>query len=1134
MSRHPLYPEFVLRRADERRWRGVLRGVALWVDVSGFTALTEALSRHGPEGAELLGDALGSYFQPLVTAVHDAGGFVAHFAGDAFLSLHHGAAARAATDACALMRERIAERSAHRTRFGTFPMELRIGMARGAAAWDVFQLPGGELHSCFHGSAVTRAVEAATEDSRAPAGGRAELGARGSSLDLPHPRLALPELHTPRELLDFPAHGEFRDVTAMFLSFESIRELRRQVLPLAELVREQGGFLARVEAGDKGPHAVVFFDAPRATEGHVAGALEVAARWVRGRRRVGVARGIAYAGFSGAFDRYEFTCLGRATNIAARLMAAAAPGEAWCDAATERAAVDAFRFQPRGAAELKGIERPVALFALGPRKPPRATTELAREALFGRDPELARLVALFGRGEARTEARVALVTGEAGLGKTRLARALRVTMRRSFAELAWIDVRCDARHRGQLEPFIAALRLRSERADRTAARAAMRALRDAETGAPVQPEVGFERKLRILDAWLDAESVPGGVVLCVEDVHEADAGTRELVKRLAASGARGIDVLMTSREGPGSRDGESLLAALGIVVPGAVHLPLAPLPATAVEELARSALGGELSAELRDLVNGSCGGNPFFVEQLLGLLREQGALVATFLGYDVARRGSILPSDVLTLVTSRLERLGSRAREVVQTASILGREVDVELLGELLDAEPEDSCRLAEEAGIWERAGRGRYAFRHALLREAAYEMQPRRRLRMLHARAASVLEGRIAGREPQESELGDLAMHYDRAADVPKATEYLERVAGAAEESWHTAAAEAWYRRLLLYLPGAGRRRARAELGHARVLDLLSRWPEVVEACLRADRATGAATPESLYLRGGALRCMGHADEARALLESARQLVRERPDPRLAAAILRELGSLVSDLGDPAGAARLLDEALPIARDAGDQVGEAKLLHNLGAQAWALGDLDGARRLLEQSVHASRRLGLKRLEADSTVGLGTLHVERQQWPEAEARYEEGIALARAVGNQDGVAFALGCMASVHLGTGELARARHVLEESLAILRRLRSRRWEGWCLTCLGNVARKGGDVDAAARLYGEAWAVHEEMGSWDLEPLLLLAEVLLAQGERERAAACLRLPRLLEEGAPIRPVHRERLESLARQLGV
>src|SRR5262245_46965329 len=155
---NPLVPDFVLEEDSRGRSGGKLAAAALFIDISGFTNMTEKLMQHGRDGAEALAGTLRFYFDPLIEAVHEAGGFITGFAGDAFTALFPDApdrnVATYALTAARKMQRFIREHPRYTTRYETFPFAFKMGLSFGDVEWGIVHVAPDRAYYYFHGAAI--------------------------------------------------------------------------------------------------------------------------------------------------------------------------------------------------------------------------------------------------------------------------------------------------------------------------------------------------------------------------------------------------------------------------------------------------------------------------------------------------------------------------------------------------------------------------------------------------------------------------------------------------------------------------------------------------------------------------------------------------------------------------------------------------------------------------------------------------------------------------------------------------------------------------------------------------------------------------------------------------------------------
>ncbi|MDI1481698.1 tetratricopeptide repeat protein [Polyangium sp. y55x31] len=487
---NPLVPDFILYQDTRGRTDGNFAAAALFIDIPGFTNLTEKLFPHGREGAEILAGTLRFYFDPLIGAVHELGGIIVGFAGDAFTAVFpHSTGRNVAEHALAAalkMRQFFLNRAVRATRFGTFPFSYKVGLSWGALEWGIVRTSPERAYCYFRGPAIDKcaSIEHHAEkgdilmdlafQQRIP--GRAVTPVAEGVLkladvsDMPLP--PVPRVRpqgdgahfVPPGIRDMPPQGEFRHVTSVFLSFDQIPSFEELIKLVDVEASRYGGTFTGVDSGDKGINCLIHFGAPITHENDTERALDFALgirkNAPKGMQiRAGITHGLRYAGFNGGTERQEFACLGPATNLAARLMMKAPWKELWCDGEVSVRAQGTHHFKPAGDHLFKGFEQPISVYTLD-RKRVAVQREFLARGLVGREEELKALTTHLGPIFEGRNAGIVYVDGEPGLGKSFLVDTYRRRLEDNKKDrpILWIDARCDQTLRSSLNPFEYALK----------------------------------------------------------------------------------------------------------------------------------------------------------------------------------------------------------------------------------------------------------------------------------------------------------------------------------------------------------------------------------------------------------------------------------------------------------------------------------------------------------------------------------------------------------------------------------------------------------------------------------------------------------------------------------------------------
>ncbi len=454
---HRVVPELIIENYQAGRFQGEFSCVGMFLDLSGFSKMTDALMQHGQHGAEVLAGLMHSVFDPLVRSIFWHGGKIVSFAGDGIMALfpvegdEKRTALRALASAWVIQQEllRAPERT---TVYGTFPLSVKIGITVGSADWRILRSEdGAQATYYFRGSAVDGSADAehnafAREilltarmndllgDSiltqpQGPfhrfAGFRGEAP-QATPFTPPSVNLEIARIFMPEEVIVHDMRGEFRQIVNLFMRIPDLPDgkLADFINAVFELRKQYGGLLTRLDFGDKGCNLLMLWGAPVAYENDIGRALNFVID-LQGRMdfpiTAGVTYYIAHAGYLGSEMCEDYTCYGWGVNLASRFMMNAPGGGIWVDERVARRVSQRFEIEYVGAQSFKGFAAEQKVFVLRRRKNEMDT--IYQGEMVGRDDELARLARFVEPLWQGRFAGVLALTGDAGIGKGRLIQA---------------------------------------------------------------------------------------------------------------------------------------------------------------------------------------------------------------------------------------------------------------------------------------------------------------------------------------------------------------------------------------------------------------------------------------------------------------------------------------------------------------------------------------------------------------------------------------------------------------------------------------------------------------------------------------------------------------------------------------
>jgi class 3 adenylate cyclase/tetratricopeptide (TPR) repeat protein len=944
-----------------------------------------------------------------------------------------------------------------------------------------------------------------------------------------------PEAYTPKHLAEKirtsrgALEGERKQVTVLFADVKGSMELladrdpeeaRKLLDPVLERMMEAVHRYEGTVNQVMGDGIMALFGAPLAHEDHAVRACYAALRMQESvaqyaeavfrahgvpiQIRVGLNSGEVVVRAIGSDLHMDYTAVGQTTHLAARMEQMATPGTVLLAPATLQLAEGYVQVMSRGPVAVKGLPEPVEIYALTGASAQRSRLHVAAARgltrFVGRDAEIEQIRRALALGREGRGQLVAIV-GEPGVGKSRLV----YEFTHSHRTQDWLVLEAGSLSYGKATSYLPVIDL-LQAYFKVNERESHREIREKVTGklltldraleptlpallalldvpvedAPWQALDPAQRRQRTLDAvrrLLLRESQNQPLLVVFEDLHWIDAESQALLDSLVESLPTARLLLLVNYR-PEYRHGWSSKTYY-------TQLRLDALPPESVGDLLQALLGDDPGLEpLKRLLLRR--GNPLFVEESIRTLVETGALAGERGAHRPTRpiQAIEVPATVQVILAARIDRLPAADKQLLQTASVIGKDVPSVLLHAVADAAAEavqqglahlQAAEFLYETRLFPDA---EYTFKHALTHEVTYGTLLQDRRKALHARIVDAIERCYPDRLAEHIER--LAHHAVRGEMWEPAVTYLDQAGG-------KAMARSANREAVTYFEQA--------------LTALAHMPETREALEHAiDLRFGLRT--ALFPLGEFQQIFGRLREAEGL---ARALNDQRRLGQMAVYMCHNLYIT----GHPTEALASGQSAQALAESLGDVPLKVTATLYLGVACMSAGDYPRAAELLTQVPQllgglARNRLGLAGFPAVLAASyLTQVCAERGEFAAGITHGQEGIRLAETLDHPYSLAWAHWVLAYLQMTRGELGPAIGLLQRGLALSREWNLAYYSVTFTALLGYAHALSGRVAEGIPLLDYALSANETLGNATFKPLSLahLGESYLLAGRLDDA---------------------------------
>ncbi len=603
------------------------------------------------------------------------------------------------------------------------------------------------------------------------------------------------------------------------------------------------------------------------------------------------------------------------------------------------------------------------------------------------------------------------------------------------------------------------------------------------------------------------------VVLLLDDLHWADEGSLDFVNHLAQSCADlPLFILCLTRS--------TLFERCPLWVSGRnehLRVDLAPLSKSGTRELIEALLSRleTVPAALCDLLESSAEGNPYFIEELIGMLIDDGVIVTASEPWRVSAAKLLdvrVPSTLAGVIQARIDGLPPAEKTALKQASVIGYVFWDEALERIapaatpaLDGLTRRELAYGRETSAFE--GTREFVFKHHVLHQVAYQGVLKRARKEHHRVTADWLVVRSGDRASEY--FGLIAEHYERAGDIVNAVDYLRRAGEDAARSYANAAALEYIGRALAFVP-ADDRTTRFSLLETRsgIYTRTGRRSEQADDVALLEQVAEALDHDACRARAAGLRAslaLVLGDYPAAVVAAARAVAcAERAGHPAAALLARINGARALQFqGDYAAAQAHVEQALVLAREAGNRSVEATTLGQHGILATQRGRYGIARHYYRKALAVARAIGHRSLESGMINNLGETEQQLGNYDAALELFEAGRRLSAEIDQRYADSYLLANMSISAFRRGDAAASIGWSTQAMQLAEELKDRDLQAVLHSVRAHAHVALRELDEAAACYQASLALFREIGRTTMppEPIAGLARIALARGDIEGA---------------------------------
>ncbi len=1156
---------FLPRNIDLSKEVDYFNSTLLFVDISGFTSMSEKLANLGREGSEEVNRIINNFFSPLIQIVYKYNGDILHFAGDAFLSHFKGDDEKATENGMLAAIEIIGfaeKNSSVKTKMGTFNLKLHIALNKGKVFYidlkNRYFFCGNTVNELMKLVDLASSGEIVVSESVKKDIKNARFKEIKGAYKYINGDLKIKE-HTERNLFptqDIPEDkikclipdwllkrikikpefdykdGEHRKITFVFLHFsgipydsdkdKSVRLLRKFNRILKLTADKYDGWVNRLDVYKDSERAFIIFGFPIAYEDQEERALLFINEIINNsdikdiKIRAGVNSGFVFISPVGNEIRREYTIIGDAVNLCARIASSADIGNVFITEEIYNRTYDLFEYESIGAKEYKGKKDKIPIFALLTKKKieHKKTNRWISESekLVNRKKEIEKIKELINLSYA-SKGQIIRIVGEPGIGKSRLTEEMiKISEEKGFSIFVGNCVSYGSSF--SYHPFInilnelfgISLNDPVESKKEKIAKKCEKVNKELVEWLPLIGEImGIKFDETKLIKYIDAktkkqrineiifelvrfESNVKPINIIIEDMHWADSGSIDVINYIGRN-IENEKILLTLVYRPIERIEEFMEKEWSH------EFILKELSGEEISELITNLLYiKNIPEDLWKTIVEKSQGNPFYVEELIKSLIEQGVIIEEKEGWSFNKETKEikLPDTLESLILSRIDRLAFQDKNILQICSVFGKEFDEFLIMGLIDNKNElnRSIQNLQRLDLLKKetkTGEVKYYFKHILTREVTYNTISYARREELHKKTALYIEKEMQERKDEFLHL--LSYHFYMGKDYEKSLIYSVLAGERAKKIYANKEAIEFFTRAIesyerlndidkkekkeLYikaLEGLG------DVEHliAKYDESIKRYEKIKDICVDDIEKIHNATYQIVL---NIILGKDDIDNAKKIIKELLLEIDRIKEKDLFLKSLNILGVIERRRGNYDDALKYLREGLELSKELNDKEKTCVFQSNIAHIAYNRGDYDTAIEMFNKSLELVDREDMIRL-GQIYSNLGLIYQYKKELDKALEYYNLCLKMCEKIGYRKLYAHTLGDIAVIYKEKKDYNTALEYLNMALSILKNIDALRDTGIVISLIGTVYFSLGEFEKSLEYINNSLSIYNKLG--------------------------------------------------------